>query len=226
MALNASLLNPDLAARFADLALANVVREYPNKQDHVLGAAGDAQPTRLLHPSFYGSYDWHSCVHMHWLLARLRRGFPALPQRAAIDALFDRHFAPEAIAGECAYLARPGTQSFERTYGWAWLLKLATELLATEDERAPLWAANLAPLASAFVARYRDLPAEGAVTRSATASIRTARSASRLRSTTRGSRVSSSWKTRAWPRRRRGTAPIATPRRRGSLPAPISCRRP
>ena len=223
--MNASFLTPDLAARFADLALANVVREYPNKQDHVLGAAGDAQPTRLLHPSFYGSYDWHSCVHMHWLLARLRRGFPALPQRAAIDALFDRHFAPEAIAGECAYLARPGTQSFERTYGWAWLLKLATELSATEDERARC-GRRIWPRSPARSSRATRLFCRRRITRSATASTRTARSASRSRSTMRGSRVSSSWKTRAWPRRRRGTAPIATPPRRGNLPAPISCRRP
>jgi hypothetical protein len=149
-------LTAGLAARFADLALANVVREYPNKQDHVHGAAGDVQPTRVLHPSFYGSYDWHSCVHMHWLLARLRRGYPALPQRAAIDALFDRHLAPEAIAGECAYLARPGTQSFERTYGWAWLLQLATELATATDDLPRRWAADLAPLAGAFVTRYRD----------------------------------------------------------------------
>ena len=147
-------LTPELAARFADVALANVVREYPNKQDHVLAGADDVQPTRALHPSFYGSYDWHSCVHMHWLLARLRRQFPALPQRAEIDALFDRHLAPAALAGECAYLARPGAQSFERTYGWAWLLKLATELAGGEDERMQRWAANLVPLAAAFVARY------------------------------------------------------------------------
>ena len=147
-------LTPGLAARFAGQALANVVREYPSKQDHVLGSAADAQPTRALHPSFYGSYDWHSCVHMHWLLARLRRRFPSLPQRPEIDALLDRHLAPANIAGECAYLDRPGTQSFERTYGWAWLLKLATELAGGEDERARGWAANLAPLTGAFVARY------------------------------------------------------------------------
>src|SRR5881409_2048270 len=90
----ASSLSRNLAARFAALALANVVREHPNRPDHVLGAAADLLPTRALHPSFYGSYDWHSCVHMHWLLARLRRAFPALPQRADTDALFDRHLAP------------------------------------------------------------------------------------------------------------------------------------
>jgi hypothetical protein len=148
-------LTEALAARFAQLALANVEREYPNQPGHALQAPGDLQPTRALHPAFYGSYDWHSCVHMHWLLARVWRAFPALPQRAAIGALFDRHLMPDAIAGECAYLARPGTQSFERTYGWAWLLKLATELAAVDDGPAARWAQALAPLAAVFVARYR-----------------------------------------------------------------------
>jgi hypothetical protein len=152
----APALTPQLAARFAALALANVVREYPSKPDHVLDAAADAQPTRALHPAFYGSFDWHSCVHMHWLLARLYRVQPALPQRPQIGAVFDRHFAPGAIAGECAYLDRPGARAFERPYGWAWLLKLATELAALPHAPARRWAAQLAPLADAFVARYLD----------------------------------------------------------------------
>jgi hypothetical protein len=147
-------LSATQAARFADLALANIAREYPNKQDHVLGSATDVKPSRRLHPAFYGSFDWHSCVHMHWLLVHVRRQFPALPQCPAIDALLDRHLTPVAIAAECAYLAEPGTQSFERTYGWAWLLKLAEELTVSGDDDARRWAATLAPLAQAFVARY------------------------------------------------------------------------
>ena len=122
------MLAPALASRFARIALDNVVREYPNKPEHVLGGPGDVSFPRVLHPSFYGSYDWHSCVHMHWLLARLLRKFPSLPEAAAIAALFDRHLATAAIAGEVADLARPGAKAFERTYGWAWLLKLAEEL--------------------------------------------------------------------------------------------------
>lgn len=148
-------LSPELASRLAALALANVVREYPNRQDHTLDSAEDLRPTRTLHPAFYGSYDWHSSVHMHWLLARLHRSFPALPQRAKIAALFDRHLTPDAITGEVAYLARPHAQTFERTYGWAWLLKLASELAAGGADAAR-WADNLAPLAAVFVAGYRD----------------------------------------------------------------------
>jgi hypothetical protein len=146
----------DHASKFASVALANVVREYPNHPSHVLTSPDDARTPRSLHPAFYGSYDWHSCVHMHWLLARLWRSFPDLPERDAIARVFDTHFTPDAIATECEYLARPEARSFERTYGWAWLLKLATELDACGDARARRWSSALAPLASAFVERYRE----------------------------------------------------------------------
>jgi hypothetical protein len=145
---------PTLAERFASLALANIRCEYPHKLDQVLASSADLAAPRALHPSFHGSYDWHSCVHMHWLLARVRRAFPALAARSAIEAQFDTSFAPAAVAGEAAYLARAHTQSFERTYGWAWLLKLGEELLLADDAKARAWSAELAPLAQAFVARY------------------------------------------------------------------------
>jgi hypothetical protein len=144
------MLNLDTASRFASIALDNLAREYPHKLDHVLTGDADAIAPRALHPSFHGSYDWHSCVHMHWLLARLRRRFSQLPQRAAIDAMFDEHLSASAIAAEVAYLARADSGSFERPYGWAWLLKLAAELL---DE--PCWSVPLQPLADAFAVRYR-----------------------------------------------------------------------
>jgi hypothetical protein len=147
------ILTLQRAASFADVALANVAREFPNKLDHVLDGEEDVRAPRALHPAFYGSFDWHSCVHMHWLLARVLRCFPDLPQRAGIEAMFDRHFAPGAIAGECAYLARPGSRSFERTYGWAWLLALALELIRG-GRPAQRWATALDPLAACFVERY------------------------------------------------------------------------
>jgi hypothetical protein len=143
-------LTAELASSFARIALANVVREYPAKLDHVLRRPDDVRSPRALHPAFYGSFDWHSCVHMHWTLARVRRLHPSLPERAAIDAVFDAHLAVRNIEAECAYLARPESEAFERTYGWAWLLELAREL---SGER---WSAALAPLADAFVARYLD----------------------------------------------------------------------
>jgi hypothetical protein len=147
-------LTHERAAAFADNALANVTREFPNKMDHVMGAATDARRPRELHPAFYGSFDWHSCVHMHWLLARMRRIFPDLAQGQAIDDLFDDHLSSPNIAAECSYLARPESRSFERTYGWAWLLELATELRRGSDAASRRWFAALEPLADVFVRRY------------------------------------------------------------------------
>ncbi|HEX7329720.1 MAG TPA: DUF2891 domain-containing protein [Casimicrobiaceae bacterium] len=151
-----------IAEQFARNALANIAREYPAKLDHVLGCDADAAPPRVLHPAFYGSYDWHSCVHMHWLLARVRHVFPDLACRDEIVHLFDARLSPDAIAVEVAYLARPGSASFERTYGWAWLLKLADELERNDDDDARRWAQALAPLADAFADRYEHyLPRAG-----------------------------------------------------------------
>ena len=154
-----SALDQKTATSFARIALANVVREFPNKLDHVLEDASEARTPRMLHPSFYGSYDWHSCVHMHWLLACVLHRYPDGDAAAAIGELFDHHFAPDAIAGELAYLERPSTESFERTYGWAWLLKLATELAQGQGDGFARWSSAIAPLAQAFVGRYlRYLP--------------------------------------------------------------------
>jgi len=155
---NSAALSPALAARFARIALDNIGREYPHKLDHVLGGPGDARTPRALHPSFHGSYDWHSCVHMHWLLATLYRRFPELPLRPAIAATFDRNLAPAAIEAEVAYLGTPHNASFVRTYGWAWLLKLAHELAegAPADPDVARWSVAIAPLARAFGARWLD----------------------------------------------------------------------
>src|SRR6187455_1301460 len=121
MTVQAPALTVAFASRLARVALGNVVTEFPAKQDHTLTAESDAQTPRALHPAFYGSFDWHSCVHMHWSLARLRRLFPALPERAAIDRVFDSHLNETTIAAELDYLTRPASASFERPYGWAWL---------------------------------------------------------------------------------------------------------
>ncbi len=144
------VLTAELAGRFARIALGHVGREYPNKLDHVLRRAHDLQSPRALHPVFFGSLDWHSCVHGFWLLARLRRRFPALAEAPAIDRLFAERITQDAVAGECAYLDGPVRDGFERPYGWAWLLSLAAEL-ARGDAAA---AETLRPLTRAFVARF------------------------------------------------------------------------
>jgi hypothetical protein len=149
-------LTKELASHFARTALGHVTREYPNKLDHVLNGPEDARSPRDLHPIFYGSFDWHSCVHGYWTLARCLRRFPDIPEAEAIRALFDEQFTPEKVAGEVAYLARPSARGFERPYGWAWSLKLQSELLLHRNTRGGRWSRTLQPLADAFVQRFRD----------------------------------------------------------------------
>ena len=145
-------VTPKLASQFAAIALGHVAREYPNKLDHVLDGPDDARGPRDLHPIFFGSFDWHSCVHGYWLLATLLRLQPSMPEAGAIRALFDDAFTTQKVAAEVAYLARPSSRGFERPYGWGWLLKLQAELMAHDQP----WAKTHQPLADVFVARFED----------------------------------------------------------------------
>ena len=144
-------LTAGTAARFAEIALGHVTREYPHKLDHVLDGPEDVLGPRALHPIFFGSFDWHSCVHGWWLLLRLRRLFPALPAAPRIERLADERLAPDKVRGELAYLDRAYSGGFERPYGWAWLLALHREAQRHEDRP---WGEDLAPLARAFADRF------------------------------------------------------------------------
>jgi hypothetical protein len=145
----AQILTEDLAARFADIALGHVTREYPNKLDHVIDGPADVHGPRDLHPIFYGSFDWHSCVHGYWLLARLLRLYPDMAPAKRVRDLLDAQLTPEKVAAELAYLARQSSAGFERPYGWAWALKLQAELVGTP------WEPAMAPLARAFAERFK-----------------------------------------------------------------------
>ena len=147
-------LTPAIAASFTKIALGHVTREYPHKLDHVLAGDTDAQTPRALHPMFFGSFDWHSCVHGYWTLARLLRRFPGRNECAEVRALFDVTFTAAKVEAECAYLRRPESRGFERPYGWAWLLMLAAEFKRLDTEDGKRWSAALQPLADAFVSRF------------------------------------------------------------------------
>jgi Protein of unknown function (DUF2891) len=149
-------LTPESASNFAELTLKCVRKTYPNSPGYVLNGAEDVQAPDKVHPAFYGCYDWHSSVHGHWMLVRLIRLFPSLPERAAITAALDQNLTAANIEVEAAYFKRPGTQAFERTYGWAWTLKLAEELHRSPSAEAKRWEQNLQPLTEALVQRYID----------------------------------------------------------------------
>lgn len=146
----------DMHSTFAKLAIKGITQEYPNKLEHVLTGTEDLKSPKALHPAFYGSYDWHSCVHGHWMLAHLLRTHPDLPEAKAIRAILRDHLTPDKIRVEVAYFDRPSSRSFERPYGWAWLLKLAEELHGWDDPDAKVWSAALQPLVDVIVKRYLD----------------------------------------------------------------------
>ncbi|MEZ6234590.1 MAG: DUF2891 domain-containing protein [Phycisphaerales bacterium] len=158
-------LSPEFGSRLARLALAGVRREFPNKLDHVMGSAADVRGPRDLHPAFYGCYDWHSAVHGHWLLARVLRLCPDVAEHDEIAGVLDEHLTPEKIAAEAAYFKRPESRAFERTYGWAWALKLHEEVgrgaktggAAAGDgvgARCRAWEEAMRPLAEVVADRY------------------------------------------------------------------------
>jgi Protein of unknown function (DUF2891) len=147
------VLSPALASELVRVPLGHVTRAYPNKLDHILNGPDDLRSPRELHPAFYGSFDWHSCVHGYWLMARVLRRFPDLADSAAVRAVVDEHLTPDKIAGELRYLDGAGS-GFERPYGWTWLLALAGELARHPSPEGRRWCAALAPLADAFSARF------------------------------------------------------------------------
>jgi hypothetical protein len=149
-------LDANAAARFANLALSCLHREYPNKIAHVLDSDKDALPPHVLTPAFYGCYDWHSDVHGHWLLVRLARLYPDAPFASRARAEVARSLTAANIAGEVAYLKREDRASFERPYGLAWLLQLSAELRQWRDPQAQQWAATIQPLEAEAATRLKS----------------------------------------------------------------------
>ena len=145
-----SLRSADQASHFAALALKGIGKEFPHKLDHIIKDAVNVKGPRELHPAFYGCFDWHSSVHGHWMLVRLLKQHPDMPEAAATRAALRANLTKENLAVETAYVKEPGRGSFERTYGWAWFLKLAEELHSWDDVDGREWSASLAPLALAF----------------------------------------------------------------------------
>lgn len=142
------MLDTPFTTQLARIALGHVEVEYPNHIMHVMHNETDAATPRQLHPVFFGSFDWHSCVHAYWLLARLyNRWLPRESETARdIEALFERRLTAAAIAQEVAYFDGKGRSTFERPYGWAWLLKLALELHSAGSDAGQWAAQQLQPL--------------------------------------------------------------------------------
>ncbi len=140
------------AAQYARVAITNIDREFPYDVHQTMTGPGDfpSRP-RDRNPVFFGSFDWHSCVEMHWLLVRLLRTAGALIPAAEVRAILDRQFARDALAAEAEYVAGPSSPG---RYAWGWALALAAEAAALEDDDGQRWTGALRPLADAITALW------------------------------------------------------------------------
>ena len=143
------------ASHFARLALDCMQREYPNKLNQVLSDGSQLKSPKELHPAFYGCFDWHSSVHGHWMLVRLLRVFPDLPEREEIRQKLHENLSTENIQGEVNYF-KTASKSWERMYGWSWLMKLAEEVHLLKDIDGEKWSKNLQPLTDLVIDKYQN----------------------------------------------------------------------
>jgi hypothetical protein len=146
----------ETASKFSSLAFSCITNEYPNKISHTLESDKDIASPVELHPAFYGCYDWHSSVQGHWLLINLIKQFPDLPQRNQIIEAIDKNITEQNIGKELVYFKQKGRSDFERPYGWAWLLKLTSELANSDDQLQQAWFKRLFPLAEVIKSFYYD----------------------------------------------------------------------
>jgi len=144
------------ATRLAQLPMSCLQKEYPNKPGQVLGDPEDLGEPRDLHPAFFGCFDWHSSVHGHWSLVKLLKKFPEIDQAEQIKQMLTENITKNHIQAEVRYFKKKHSDAFERTYGWAWLLKLAEELNTWDSPLADKLAKNLAPLTNLIVQRYQN----------------------------------------------------------------------
>ena len=149
---NRTELSLEQAANLMQLPLACAETEYPNKLSQTLRSEEDLASPTDLHPAFYGCFDWHSAVHGHWSMVRLLKEFPDVVGNAQARAILQRHITPENVVKDIDYLR--GNISWERPYGWAWLLKLVLELQDWNDPMAASLTTALEPLAEELSKMY------------------------------------------------------------------------
>ena len=146
------MLTADLAGQFATITLGHIGREWPYSPNAVLAGPEDLVPPREHHPIFFGSFDWHSCVHSWWQLLTIRRLFPDTPEAAHSTERANAMLTSENVAGEVAYLNRPTSTGFARPYGLAWALALHGEAMRHPEG----WGETLEPLARTIAARLES----------------------------------------------------------------------
>lgn len=140
-------LRPGLGG-YATVAVENIGREFPSHISSTMREPGDfPRRPRDRNPVFWGSFDWHSCVEMFWLLVRLLKVAPGDVDEPRIRQALRARLTREGLQAEADFMATPHGAAMERPYGWGWALALACELATWDDPDAKAWAANIEPLA-------------------------------------------------------------------------------
>jgi len=146
----------DIASKFSGEAFSCISEEYPNKISHIMQSANENISPKKLHPAFYGCFEWHSSVHGHWVIVKMLQMFPELPDRAIMIDALDRNLTEKNIQAEIDYFKSIERTSFERPYGWAWFLKLTSELANAKTDYEKRWFKNLLPLAEVIKGKYYE----------------------------------------------------------------------
>ena len=148
----------EIATKLAEKPLHCIAQEYPNKTAHIINNATEATLTpSQLHPAFYGCFDWHSSVHGHWMLLKILKAKPDLAASSEIFKILDISFQKDKLKQEAAYFTKyEVAKNFERTYGWAWLLKLDEELATWDNPKAKIWHQNMKPLTDEILRLWKD----------------------------------------------------------------------
>ena len=150
-------LTAEKATEFVRLSIHCVDREYPYKIGYRFASQDWVKPHFEVHPSFYGCWDWHSAVHGHWAMIKVLKEFPEVDVRDSILQLLEKNFSNERLAGELAFFENEEVgKTFERTYGWAWFLKLYAEVMTWELPQARQWEIRLQPIAEILSQRTID----------------------------------------------------------------------
>lgn len=146
----------DEANKLIELPLHCVTTPYPYKPGETLESKADLVEPVAVHPIFYGCFDWHSAVHGYWSMVTLLQQFPEMDRADEVRNILKEKITAENVAIEVAFFKKPINKSFERTYGWAWLLKLSETLHKWDDPLARELEQNLKPLADIMVLRYKE----------------------------------------------------------------------
>jgi hypothetical protein len=121
---------------YLDMAIHAVTTPYPYYWPaYELAPDQPKQSCRELFPVFHKSYDWHSCVHGFWSIARVLQLAPSAEQVDRGGSLLETELTADKIAGEMKTLQRIEYRSFERPYGLAWVCKLAGELIGVHQKQ-------------------------------------------------------------------------------------------